>query len=150
MLPTTQFTCRKVLGICDVLLCVSHTLQSALERGRRLGLCRLNSVWLLTRSIIRESSSCSLWELEVLYTLSCCIGKVVASHAEGCRVYFRQSLLRFVLCTRHSGGAAHKGGGCDQSIGSTIYGAFVHSWLWSTATRNCPLGNFSCTTASSW
>ena len=31
VLPTTQFGYRKGLGTCDVLLCVSHTLQSALE-----------------------------------------------------------------------------------------------------------------------
>ena len=31
VLPTTQFAYRKGLGTCDVLLCVSHTLQSALE-----------------------------------------------------------------------------------------------------------------------
>ena len=32
VLPTTQFAYRKGLGTCDALLCVSHTLQSALER----------------------------------------------------------------------------------------------------------------------
>ena len=31
------------------------------------------------------------------------------------------------------GGTAHEGGGCDQSIGSTVPGAIVRSWLWSTA-----------------
>ena len=30
-LPTTQFAYRNGLGTCDALLCVSHTLQSALE-----------------------------------------------------------------------------------------------------------------------
>ena len=34
MLPTTQFAYRKGLGTCDALLCVSHTLQSALGRGQ--------------------------------------------------------------------------------------------------------------------
>ena len=34
MLPTTQFAYRKVLGTCDALLCVSHTLLSALESGQ--------------------------------------------------------------------------------------------------------------------
>ena len=33
VLPTTQFAYRKGLGTCDELLCVSHTLQSALESG---------------------------------------------------------------------------------------------------------------------
>ena len=32
--PTTQFAYRKGLGTCDALLCVSHTLQSALESGQ--------------------------------------------------------------------------------------------------------------------
>ena len=34
MLPTTQFAYRKGLGTCDALLCMSHTLQSALESGQ--------------------------------------------------------------------------------------------------------------------
>ena len=34
VLPTTQFAYRKDLGTCDALLCVSHTLQSALENGQ--------------------------------------------------------------------------------------------------------------------
>ena len=33
VLPTTQFAYPKGLGTCDALLCVSHTLQSALENG---------------------------------------------------------------------------------------------------------------------
>ena len=36
MLPTTQFAYRKGLGTCDALLCVSHTLQSALEREQEV------------------------------------------------------------------------------------------------------------------
>ena len=52
-------------------------------------------------------------------------------------------LHRFLLCTRRSGGTAHEGGGCDQSIGSTVPDAIVHSWLWSTATRSSSLGYFS-------
>ena len=34
VLPTTQFAYRKGLGTCDALLCVSHTLQSALDSGQ--------------------------------------------------------------------------------------------------------------------
>ena len=34
VLPTTQFVYQKGLGTCDALLCVSHTLQSALESGQ--------------------------------------------------------------------------------------------------------------------
>ena len=32
--PTTQFAYQKGLGTCDALLCVSHTLQNALESGQ--------------------------------------------------------------------------------------------------------------------
>ena len=80
-----------------------------------------------------------------LYTLSGRIGKVVASHAEGCKIESRAvaELHRFILCTIRSGGAAHEGGGCDQSVGSTDSDAIVRSWLWSTATRSSPLGYFS-------
>ena len=34
VLATTQFAYRKGLGTCDALLCMSHTLQSALESGK--------------------------------------------------------------------------------------------------------------------
>ena len=50
---------------------------------------------------------------------------------------------RFILCTRRSGGSANEGGGCYQSIGSTVSDAIVHSLLWKTATRSSPLGYFS-------
>ena len=83
----------------------------------------------------------------VYYTLSGRIGKVVASHAEGCNVARSipavAELHGFILCTRRSGGTANVGGGCDQSIGSTVSDAIVRSWLWSTATRSSQLGYFS-------
>ena len=44
-------------------------------------------------------------------------------------------LHRFILCTRRSGGTAYEGGGCDQSIWSTVSDAIINCWLWSTATR---------------
>ena len=34
VLPTTQFAFQKGLGTCDALLCMSHTLQSALDSGQ--------------------------------------------------------------------------------------------------------------------
>ena len=83
----------------------------------------------------------------LMYTLSGHIGKVVASHAEGYNIARSipavAELHRFILCTRRSVGTAHVGGGCDQSIGSTVSDAIVRSWLWSTATRSSPLGYFS-------
>ena len=49
----------------------------------------------------------------------------------------------FILCTRRSGGTAHEGGGCDQSIRSTVSEAIIRSWLWSTETRSSQLSRFS-------
>ena len=51
--------------------------------------------------------------------------------------------LYYALGPRRSGGTVHEGGWCDQSIGSTVSGAIVHSWLWSTPTRKSPLGYFT-------
>ena len=70
VLPTTKFAYRKGLGTCDALLCVSHTLQGALERGRRLGSCRSTSAQPLIGSTIWAFSiSSALWVLEVLSCL---------------------------------------------------------------------------------
>ena len=70
VLPTTQFACRKGLGTCDALLCVSHTLQSALESGQEARIVRSTSALLLIGSTIREFSiSSALWVLEAL----CCM-----------------------------------------------------------------------------
>ena len=54
------------------------------------------------------------------------------------RLHFRFPLTLhwFILCTRRSGGTAHEGGGCDQSIGSTVTDAIVYRWLWLTATSS--------------
>ena len=42
VLPTTQFAYRKGLGTCDALLCVSHTLQSALEGGQEARIAQID------------------------------------------------------------------------------------------------------------
>ena len=42
VLPTTQFAYRKVLGTCDALLCLSHTLQSALESGQEARIVQID------------------------------------------------------------------------------------------------------------
>ena len=42
LLPTTQFAYRKGLGTCDALLCVSHTLQSALESGQEARIMKID------------------------------------------------------------------------------------------------------------
>ena len=42
MLPTTQFAYRKGLGTCDVILCVPHSLQSALESGQEARIVQID------------------------------------------------------------------------------------------------------------
>ena len=37
-------------------------------------------------------------------------------------------------------GTNHESGRCDQSIGSTVSGAIVRSWLWLTGTRRSLVG----------
>ena len=70
VLPTTQFAYRKGLGTCDALLCVSNTLQSALESGQEARVVQLTSVQPLIGSTIWEISiSSALWVLEVLSCL---------------------------------------------------------------------------------
>ena len=42
VLPTIQFAYRKGLGTCDALVCVSHTLQSALESGQEARIVQID------------------------------------------------------------------------------------------------------------
>ena len=42
VLPTTQFAYRKDLGTCDALLCVSHTLLSALESAQEARIVQID------------------------------------------------------------------------------------------------------------
>ena len=42
VLPTTQFAYQKGMGTCDALLCVSHTLQSALENGQEARIMQID------------------------------------------------------------------------------------------------------------
>ena len=42
MLPTSKFSYRKGLGTCDALLCMSHTLQSALESGQEARIVQID------------------------------------------------------------------------------------------------------------
>ena len=41
--PCTQFAYRKGLGTCDALLCLTHTLQSALENGQEARIVQIHS-----------------------------------------------------------------------------------------------------------
>ena len=42
VLPTTKFAYQKGLGTCDALLCMSHTLQSALESGQEARIVQID------------------------------------------------------------------------------------------------------------
>ena len=42
VLPTTHFAYRKGVGTCDALLCMSHTLQSALESGQEARIVQID------------------------------------------------------------------------------------------------------------
>ena len=42
VLPTTQFAYRKGFGTCEALLCVSHTLQNALESGQEARILQMD------------------------------------------------------------------------------------------------------------
>ena len=42
VLPTTQFAYRNGLSTCDALLCVLHTLQSALESGKEARIVQID------------------------------------------------------------------------------------------------------------
>ena len=70
VLPTTQFAYRKGLGTCDALLCVSHTLQNALESGQEARILQIDFTALLKWSTIWVFCISSvLWVLEIL----CCL-----------------------------------------------------------------------------
>ena len=72
VLLTTQFAYRKGLGTCDALLCVSHTLQSALESGQEARIVqidfsaafdRVNHLGILYKlySVVLEVVFCLYW-----------------------------------------------------------------------------------------
>ena len=42
VLPTIQFAYQKALGTCDALLCVLHTLQSALKSGKEARIVQID------------------------------------------------------------------------------------------------------------
>ena len=42
VLPTTKFADRECLGTCDALLCMSVTLQSALESGEEVSIVQID------------------------------------------------------------------------------------------------------------
>ena len=71
VLPTTQFAYRKGLGTCDALLCVSHTLQSALECGQEAPIVQIDfsSAFDMVNHLGILYISSALWVLDVLSCL---------------------------------------------------------------------------------
>ena len=66
VLPTTQFVYRKGLGTCDALLCLSHTLQTALVSGQEDRILQIYFSAAFDRVNYHGSA---LWVLEV----QCCL-----------------------------------------------------------------------------
>ena len=69
VLPTTQFAYRKGLCTCDALLCVSHTLQSALQSGQEAQIVQIDFSAAFDRVNYLGIISSALWVLEVLSCL---------------------------------------------------------------------------------
>ena len=64
VLPMTQFAYRKGLGTCDALLCVYHTLQSALESGQEARIVQIDFSAAFDRvNHLAFSISSALWVL---------------------------------------------------------------------------------------
>ena len=99
----------------------------------------------------RKSLSSFLYNYKNYNTLSGRMGKMVASHADGCKVDSRPAagVYWFILCTRRSGGTAHEGGGCDQSIGSTVSDALALAGC-GRVQLGVPIGLLQLITACSW
>ena len=57
--PTTQLSYRKGLGTCGVLLCMSHTLQSALESGQEARIVQMD----FSATFDRVTHHCILYNL---------------------------------------------------------------------------------------
>ena len=69
VLQTTQFAYRKGLGMCDALLCMSHTLQSALKSQEAMIMQIDFSAafdWVNHRSILYKLF-CGYWGFCVIY-----------------------------------------------------------------------------------
>ena len=72
VLPATQFAYRKGLGTYDVLFCVAHALESALEMGQLARILQIYYSAAFDSVNHRGFSSCSvLWKLEVQCCLFC-------------------------------------------------------------------------------
>ena len=61
LLPTSQFAYRKDFGTCDALLCVAHTLQSALDRGQEARIFQIDFSAAFDRVYSIQALLCGSW-----------------------------------------------------------------------------------------
>ena len=70
VLPTIQFAYRKGLATCDALLCVPHTLQSALESGQEARIVQID----FRAAFTRVNNRGILYKLcSVVLEVLCCL-----------------------------------------------------------------------------
>ena len=113
---------------------------------------KLNEITIFYRGLLASLWFC-FWKHWLIimpmrpHSLSGCIDKVVALHAESCTATRSNPISDWAgpIYTMHEvlRGYCPWGWGCYQSILSTVSNAIVCSWLWSTATRSSPLGYFN-------
>ena len=91
VLPTTQFAYRKGFDTCDALLCVIHTLQSSLERGKEVRSVQIDFIAAVDRvmTIRGSSSNSALGEFEVLCCLFCHSFSLICHSMSWCMVVGR-------------------------------------------------------------
>ena len=84
VLPTTQFAYRKGLGTCDALLCVPHTLQSALESRQEARIVQIDFSAAFDRvnhlSILYKLCSVGIFRLYPVYIDTVSIKPITASY----------------------------------------------------------------------
>ena len=84
VLPTTQFAYRKGLDTCDALLCVSHTLQSALESGNEARIAQIDFSASFNRvnhlGILYNLCSVAYWRFCRVYINTVSIKPITARH----------------------------------------------------------------------
>ena len=87
-LPTTKFAYRKGLGTCAALLCMYHTLQSALESGQEARMVKIDFSagfdWVNHRGILNKLCSVGIGSC-VVYIDSVSIKPIIAILVDGCR-----------------------------------------------------------------
>ena len=79
VLPTSQFAYQKDLGTSDALLCVSHTLQSALESGHEARIVQIDFSAAFD-TINHQALLCVNWRFCVVYIETVFIKPITARY----------------------------------------------------------------------